>query len=467
MARTVTQSPDPTQDGDYLAALKRWESCKPPYTSSHMRTCVAAGKIILAASGKPRRSKYEKESYLRIDFSKAGKVTFYAEFPKAMGLKGRKLGEWPELALAVAREKAAELAAGGLKSDAVRAVIEAYERDLAAKVARGKLGDNSLRTYLCRTALVRQAFGERETFADVTYPRLVEVVDEWIATRSNNHALELFAELRRVWKWAAPLYSNGRNLAAAMPDDYVSSRVARPTPTRLFTDIESIASLWLDVARCTSPHQKNAVRYMILTGVRPINVCNLRWDYIDEGLTEIVYPAGMLGMRGAMKTQKEFRLPITPGVRALLQEQMAWRDAALGCNQDYVFLQPRNPAEPFAKRSLDKLVKTYSPEGAVKGVRHDGTVKGRAGAFNTLCRKFLKSNVIAQMRARGYSRSDTREISQLCLHHSDRSADPMAEHYDFSDEILQEEMALKRQAFEAHEASILAQVALVRRRRGQ
>ncbi|WP_419836367.1 hypothetical protein [Xenorhabdus littoralis] len=32
-----------------------------------------------------------------MDFSKAGKVTIYAEYPKSMGLKGRKLGEWPEM----------------------------------------------------------------------------------------------------------------------------------------------------------------------------------------------------------------------------------------------------------------------------------------------------------------------------------------------------------------------------------
>jgi hypothetical protein len=82
-----------------------------------------------------------------------------------------------------------------------------------------------------------------------------------------------------------------------------------------------------------------------------------------------------------------------------------------------------------------------------------------------MCRKFLKSNIIAQMRARGYSRSDTKEISLLCLHHSNKTPDPMAEHYDFSDEILQEEITLKRQAFEAHEASILTQVALIRKKR--
>lgn len=466
MKSTATHQPETPDDAEFITALERWESCKPPYSGTHMRICVTAAKTILAHSGKARRSKYERANFLRLDFSKAGKVTFYAEFPKSMELKGRKLGEWPELSLPIARENAHAMASGGLRAESVRAVVELYEQDLEAKVSRQKLSEGSYKTYLCRTAQVRQAFGDRDVFGEVGYQQIIAVLDNWIATKSNNHALELFAELRRIWKFAAPQFCNGRNVAASVPDDYVSSRVQRPTPTRLFTDIESIARLWMNVAACTSVHQKNAVRFMILSGVRPVNVCNLRWEYVSDNLDEIVYPAGVIGMRGAMKTQKEFRLPVTAAMKTILQEQAAWRDAAVTCNQDYVFLQPRKPSEPFAKRSLDKLVKTHSPEGAVKGIRHDGTIKGRAGAFNTMCRKFLKSNIIAQMRARGYSRSDTREISQLCLHHSDKSADPMAEHYDFSDEILQEEMALKRQAFEAHEISILAQVALQRKRLG-
>ncbi len=117
MPRTVTQKPDSPNNDDVLAASEKWDACKPPYTSTHIRICVAAAKTILSASGLARRSKYEKENYLRIDFSKAGKVTFYAEFPKKMGLKGKKLGEWPELAIQLAREKAAEMAGDGLRSD--------------------------------------------------------------------------------------------------------------------------------------------------------------------------------------------------------------------------------------------------------------------------------------------------------------------------------------------------------------
>ncbi|MGF6559253.1 integrase [Erwinia aphidicola] len=299
----------------------------------------------------------------------------------------------------------------------------------------------------------------------MTYNRLVEILDEWIATKTNNHAIELFAELRRVWKYGSPLFCNGRNVAASLPDDYISSRVQKPVPTRLFTDIESIAALWLNVGSAKSLHQKNSVRYMIITGVRPINVSNLLWDYVSDDLSMITYPAGVIGTRGAMKTQKEFKIPTTPELRRILEEQKKWRDSVPDCDKKHVFLQPSNPKEGFSKRSLDKLVKTYSPVNAVKGIRHDGTVKGREGAFNTMCRKFMKSNVIAQMRARGYSRTDTKEISILCMHHSDKKSDPMAEHYDFSDEILNEEMMLKELAFKAHEKSFLSLVALLKKGR--
>jgi hypothetical protein len=150
MPRTVTQMQDIPKNDDFLAASARWEDCKPPYASSHIRVCVAAAKIILAHLGQARRSKYEKDNYLRIDFSKAGKVTFYAEFPKKMGLKGKKLGE------------------------------------------------DSYKTYCTRTKQIAAAFGGREVFSDVTYNRLLEVFDLWIETKSNNQALELSAELRRT-----------------------------------------------------------------------------------------------------------------------------------------------------------------------------------------------------------------------------------------------------------------------------
>lgn len=134
---------------------------------------------------------------------------------------------------------------------------------------------------MCIINNVKLAFDEREIFYDVNYNRLIGIIDKWIVIKSNNHSLELFAELRRIWKFGSPLFANGCNVAATIQGDYVFSRVQKPMPTRLFTDIESIAHLWFNSAKCMSVHQKNALRYMILTGVRPINIGNFRLEFIE------------------------------------------------------------------------------------------------------------------------------------------------------------------------------------------
>lgn len=130
MPRTITQIPKKPNNDEFLSALSHWNNCKPPYTSPPHDNLCYGSKNHPCEAGLSRRSKYEKESYLRIDFSKAGKVTVYAEFPKAMGLKGKKLGEWPELTLPIARDRAQALAADGLSAESVHQVIEAYEADL-------------------------------------------------------------------------------------------------------------------------------------------------------------------------------------------------------------------------------------------------------------------------------------------------------------------------------------------------
>lgn len=70
---------------------------------------------------------------MRIDFSKAGKVTIYAEYPKHMDIKGQKLGEWPELSLPIDERKPKVLAEEGLSAESVHRLLDFYEKDLAGK----------------------------------------------------------------------------------------------------------------------------------------------------------------------------------------------------------------------------------------------------------------------------------------------------------------------------------------------
>lgn len=204
MTRTVTQNPKNPNPRDFEISSEKWDSCKPPYSGSHIQICVTAAKVILNHLDQHRRSKYERASNLRLDFNKVGKCTIYAQFAKKTGLKGRKLGEWPELQLNVARNMAEEMATDGFKSESVHQALTMYQDNLAAKVARSKLSENSFYTYCCRIKAIRAAFGEREVFADISYDRLITVLDEWVQSKSNNQALELFAELKRFYKFASP-----------------------------------------------------------------------------------------------------------------------------------------------------------------------------------------------------------------------------------------------------------------------
>ena len=201
----------------------------------------------------------------------------------------------------------------------------------------------------------------------MNYQQLIAIIDDWIATKSNNQALELFAEIRRIWRFGAPLFCNGKNVASLIADDYVSSRVQRPQPTRLFTDLDAISELYINVAATKSIHQKNAIRFMIMTGVRPVNITNLMWKYVADDLSEIVYPSGVVGIRGAMKSQKEFRIPVTASVRTILKEQMEWRDSVADCNKEYVFLQPSDPKNAFSKRSLVDILLAVNGEDSYGG----------------------------------------------------------------------------------------------------
>ena len=84
MPRTVTHKPDSPNNDDVLVASEEWDACKPLYQLTHENMCCCRQNYPLSLRRRPP-FQIRKENYLRIDFSKAGKVTFYAEFPKRWG----------------------------------------------------------------------------------------------------------------------------------------------------------------------------------------------------------------------------------------------------------------------------------------------------------------------------------------------------------------------------------------------
>ena len=446
---------------EYKEAVNKWGEYKPPYLSSDIQSCVIAAKVILAYDGKPRRTKYEIDNNIKIDFSKAGKVTLYTHFPKNLGIKGKKLGEYPELQLTVARIITSDLASGAITNDTVHHAINLYEQDLKRKNANNKLAAGSLTTYLCRTQKLKAYFDKSDIFSEQKTADIIKILDRIIDSESGCYANELFPELKRLWKYAAPTLSDCKDVASFVSTDYVSSRVEQGKPCTLYTDMDNIVELWINMAFSPSVHQKNSVRFMILVGNRPMNINNLQWNWLDcED-----YPKSIIFPKGAMKYKKSrFVLPITEGMRKIILEQKRWRDETYpSCSGKYIFLQPSDPFKPFATRSLDKLIKDYSPVDCILGDIEEANIKGTSGAFPTMCRKFVKSNMVGQLKMGGTPNRSAADISKLALHHKGYCEDNMADYYDFSEELYGQDFRVLKEAFELHEKSIMDHVDKVKK----
>ncbi|NYR13886.1 hypothetical protein HC000_15650 [Pseudoalteromonas sp. MIP2626] len=456
----------------YTKAKLEWNQLKPPFSMQHINRCATLAQHIIFFEEKStykqgfkpsrtkRLSKYEAQHHIRLIFTKSGAAIFYSNFPKSSGIANTKLGEAPELTIAKARKLTAQMQEGVLNNHTVKTVFNAYEKSLIERhnTAPTKFAASSLKTYQCMLKKLRQHFPLNQSFKSLTAGELEKIIDRIIVAESNTQAIVLFAQIRRVWKFAKNKFNSGKNPATDIDDFYVSDRVESPRPCQAYTDLDSIAELWINLASAPNIHQKNAARFMILTGIRPINIPQMKWEWLNsiDFPTLITFPASVVGVRGEMKNQKEYKLPLTKAMRAIILEQRAWMENALpNCNPTHIFLQPRDVRKPFAKRSLDKVIKDYSPVDAVKGDQRNIVMKGSAGAFCTMCRSFFKSNTKAIMVDNGYHFRHAEELTRLALHHLRKNDDPNGLNYDRSEELFGTSTKLKFNVFKIHEVSIL------------
>ncbi|MCK8108287.1 hypothetical protein MTF64_15500 [Pseudoalteromonas sp. 2CM41L] len=456
----------------YTKAKLEWKQLKSPFSMYNINRCATlAKKIILyeeecdlkqgVKTKRTRRlSKYDAQHHIRLIFSKSGNVIYYSNFPKTSDIANTKLGETPELTITKACKLTAQMQEGVLNNHTVKTVFNAYEKSLIERhnTAPTKFAASSLKTYQCMLKKLRQHFPLNQSFKSLTAGELEKIIDRIIVAESNTQAIVLFAQIRRVWKFAKNKFNSGKNPATDIDDFYVSDRVESPRPCQAYTDLDSIAELWINLASAPNIHQKNAARFMILTGIRPINIPQMKWEWLNsiDFPTLITFPASVVGVRGEMKNQKEYKLPLTKAMRAIILEQRAWMENALpNCNPTHIFLQPRDVRKPFAKRSLDKVIKDYSPVDAVKGDQRNIVMKGSAGAFCTMCRSFFKSNTKAIMVDNGYHFRHAEELTRLALHHLRKNDDPNGLNYDRSEELFGTSTKLKFNVFKIHEVSIL------------
>ncbi|MBT1443439.1 hypothetical protein KJI95_02730 [Shewanella sp. JM162201] len=402
----------PLMDPREEEVRKKWKSCKPTESVKAFFETHKAALAMFPYIRDKRISKYDRDCGLRVHFSKT-KISFYSHGNSHGGNK--KLGEYPEMTLEMAKVAGKSLRKCAVSGVTVQVAIASYENDLRKRVQFGSFSESSIPTYRCRTQKLAKYFDTKILFAQVTPADVQFALDEIIANESANYAGELFKELKRVWKFCSPLYAMGRNVVDTIPKNYVSSRCEKKNKgTRIFPEPKAVAELYINTRMMNSQQQRNAVRFLILSGVRPKNVVNLKWSCVDnpENPTKITY------FVSAMKQKRKFILPLTPTLIEVIKEQWEFRkNAVMEINQEFVFLKPTELTKPFPQRSLDKLIKNYYPVDSMIFVE-EPNVKGKNSPFCTLFRKFAKSNIAGLLEKAGKSAADGRLFSAVALGHS-------------------------------------------------
>jgi integrase len=269
---------------------------------------------------------------LAVRVSETRKRTFIliARYPGSKNPTRRALGEYGELTLVQAREKARDWL------ELLRRAIDPREDQERQRTAEQRKRGNSFRVVaeeFIKFALIgpdperpkqRKAFEvkrdiEREFIArwngrpitDITPADVIAVIDAAVLRGSPYQAHNLLGHIRRLFNWAIArgLYGLDRSPCDRMkPKEVIGKKALR---TRVLTDHE-LRALWGATEAMPYPYGA-LLRMLVLTGQRKSEVAEARWSEFDLVKKQWAIP------RERMKADAAHVVPLTDEVMAILK----------------------------------------------------------------------------------------------------------------------------------------------------
>jgi integrase len=257
---------------------------------------------------------------------KAGRIGFvlYARFPKSPSPSRRALGQYGALSLEQAREKAAEW------RSMIDKGIDPADAEEEARLARLREQDNTFASVAekfiehvkankerkaaeverdLRQTFVK-AWGHRSIASIKPYD--VMLVVKATADRGKRaQAHNLFGHIRRLFRWAIPLYVEHSPCAQLTPKRLIGERQRRD---RVLSDAE-IASLWKATEPMGYPYGP-LYRLLLLTGLRLSEVSEASWDEFD--FEELVWTIPAARMKKTGSEAKPHMVPLTDAMLGVL-----------------------------------------------------------------------------------------------------------------------------------------------------
>jgi integrase len=377
---------------------------------------------------------------LRITPTGAASWTFRYRPQGSTSFKRLKLGAYPEVSLATARERAwtqrADISGGADPAGAIRS-----RREQAARVLTfGKLADQFIENYAKRhkkTWAMDEWFLRKHVLDDwrdrpvgkITRADTAALLDK-IAANSASSANRTHNVLAKIFNWAVD-----SGLIEAGPMNRMRKR-AKETPKERTLSPGEIRVLW-HVTTVWTPVTAAAFRLLLLSGQRPGEISQIRLDYLhdlDGPRPRVEFPFAV------MKGGKAHVLPLAPMALEIVKERLA--TATEG--QTHLFPSPMGRRASIAVGSVVQAMERVIDALVVEGLD--------AAAIRTLkaarptahdCRRTVATN----LSALGILREDRKAVLGQAQN------DVHARHYDKYDRFAEKLRALG--AWEEHVAQII------------
>jgi integrase len=262
---------------------------------------------------------------------KAGQVTFilYTRFPSRPHPTRRAIGQYGVLTLEAARAKAAdwlELIRKGIdpavaeeeaREAALRQQIQQQDRTFEAvaekfiahikaqKERKAADVERDLREHFIKP------WGKRPA-ASITPHDVAAVIDATVKRGKRARAHNLFGHVRRLFRWAAPLYVEHSPCALLSPERMIGPRRKR---TRVLIDDE-LRVLWRATGRIGYPYGP-LYRMLALTALRLSEVCEASWPEFD--LTKRLWTIPAERMKKTGDEAKTHLVPLTDAMLEILE----------------------------------------------------------------------------------------------------------------------------------------------------
>jgi integrase len=340
-------------------------------------------------------------------------------------LKSRKtsLGKYPDVPLTTARKRAEsfrELIAQGIDpidhtkdtkqkikldqkgifESVVDEWFEKQERELAPNTYKRKVGqfENDVKPFF-----------KGRLISSITHPEIVKLL-EMKAIKAPESANRIFTYLNNLWQYATMKGYCEFNIIANIHKKTILSTPKVKNYSKI-TDPKILKELVNSIYTYKGDYStKNALKFVLHLPLRALNLVTLKWDYIDFENRLLTIPRELMKLKDI--NLSDFKMPLTPQVIEILQEQKLFSDGQYVFKTSGYTDAPIHPETP--NRALERM--GFNDEAMGRKIR----LHGFRGTFRSLANTHQSEhNISFEAKERALDHQPTNKVERAYTHKAD------------------------------------------------